>query len=92
MNKCTCSEPNSHYSLIFMDCNMPILDGYKATMEIRKLDIRPSLTIVALTANTASNQLVKKCIDHGMNGCLTKPVESAELSKWVKSSMYTKDH
>ena len=58
-----------------MDCNMPIMDGFESTTEIRKInDInQDELKILALTANT--NEYFKvKCIESGMNDFLTKPV------------------
>lgn len=37
MHLCTCYEENSNYTLIFMDCNMPIMDGFEATNKIIKM-------------------------------------------------------
>lgn len=68
------------YSLIFMDCNMPIMDGFEASEEIRKLDFidQDRLGIVALTANTNDSYKIRgeEC---GMNDFLTKPVSAATI-------------
>jgi len=64
------------YDLIFMDVNMPTLDGYDATRLIRALD-RPwakEVPIVAMTANVFRED-VDKCIDSGMNAHLGKPLD-----------------
>jgi len=64
------------YDLIFMDVNMPILDGYDATRLIRGLD-RPwakEIPIVAMTANVFRED-VDKCIESGMNAHLGKPLD-----------------
>lgn len=79
------------YELILMDCQMPRLDGYGATREIRRReDMRRSrgervsaLKIVALTAHSLSGER-EKCIDAGMDEYLAKPVKLGELSAMIK--------
>ncbi len=66
------------YALIFMDCNMPEMDGYAATAEVRRvLDGRP-LPIVALTASTMQEDR-DRCRSAGMDDYLAKPFTAAEL-------------
>lgn len=62
--------------LILMDIQMPILDGYGATAEIRKFD--PDLPILALTAHAMAGEQ-EKSISLGMNGHLTKPINPLKL-------------
>lgn len=72
------------YDLIFMDCQMPEMDGYEATRRIRKLPKPISdIPIVALTAN-AFKEDQTKCIEAGMNDFVTKPVESSTLESKLK--------
>ena len=82
LNTCKCVRKNSNYKLIFMDCNMPIMDGFQATVEIRRLEQSlpemGRIFIVALTAYTTDNFKVK-CFEHGMDSYLTKPVNSEQL-------------
>ena len=63
------------YKLILMDCNMPVLDGFEATIEIRKLSElnQESVYISALTANSRE-QVKDECLNVGMNYVMTKPV------------------
>jgi len=64
------------YDLILMDCQMPIMDGFDATREIRKVD--NDITIIALTANALSSDR-EKCITAGMNDYLAKPYNREQL-------------
>ncbi len=68
------------YDLIFMDVQMPEMDGYEATRQIRSLDIPQAkvIPIVAMTANVFKED-VEKCIASGMNGHLGKPLDMGEL-------------
>lgn len=76
--------------LIFMDLQMPIMDGYTATIEIRKLekDTHKKTPIVALTAG-AFFSVKDTAIESGMNDFLTKPISTADLystiEKWLLS-------
>lgn len=68
-------QRSNRFDIIFMDCQMPILDGYAAARKIRQLpaEMAQSIPIIALTANVmaADRQL---CIDAGMNEHIGKPV------------------
>ncbi|CDW75004.1 multi-sensor hybrid histidine kinase [Stylonychia lemnae] len=79
---CICNKNNHNYKLIFMDCNMPIMDGFEATIAIRDLQSinQKEIQIVALTANT-NVSFKKKCYQSGMNEYLTKPVSVDQLRK-----------
>ncbi|MDD3237977.1 MAG: response regulator [Candidatus Gastranaerophilales bacterium] len=70
------SYQNNNYDIIFMDCQMPIMDGYEATRKIRQLEQnQPNKTpIIALTANAMDSD-IKKCLDAGMSDYLAKPLK-----------------
>jgi len=64
-----------------MDCDMPFVDGYTATQEIRhweKQEGRDALPILALTAHILEEQK-QKAINSGMNEHLSKPIELGDL-------------
>ena len=69
------------YTLILMDCQMPELDGYHATQQIREGKAGNeylSITIIAMTANAMQGDK-EKCINAGMNDYLSKPIDPALL-------------
>ncbi len=76
------------YALIFMDVQMPVMDGYEATRRIRAMDAPASdIPIVAMTANVFRED-VERCLAAGMNAHIGKPFlldeVLAALRKWVK--------
>jgi len=66
--------------LIFMDIQMPIRNGYDATLEIRRKEKTKHIPIIALTAGVLNGEK-EKCIEHGMSDYLTKPIIQSELEK-----------
>ncbi len=76
------------YDLILMDCQMPELDGYEATRQIRA-EINPSLSripIIAMTANAMAGDR-EKCIAAGMNDYVVKPIKAQELIEVINRVM-----
>ena len=73
-----------YYDIVLMDLRMPVLDGYGATKEIRKLDRvdAKSIPIIAMTADAFSDD-VKRCYEVGMNGHIAKPVDPKKMLQTV---------
>ncbi len=75
-----------NYGAVFMDCQMPIMDGYKATQKIRQGacgEQNKSITIIAMTANAMKGDR-EKCLISGMDDYLSKPLDLALLEKVLK--------
>jgi signal transduction histidine kinase/DNA-binding response OmpR family regulator len=77
------------YGLVFMDCQMPRMDGYAATREIRNPAsnvLNHGVPVIALTANALPGD-VEKCLTAGMDDYLAKPIDraalAATLSRWL---------
>ncbi len=79
------SEPAGYYDVILMDIQMPQMDGYEATKQIRALDDKEKATIpiVAVTANAFEDDK-QTALDVGMNGHLAKPYDIPEIMKTLK--------
>jgi len=79
------SEPG-YYSLILMDIQMPVMDGYAATEAIRKLENRElaQIPIIALSAN-AFIEDYKKSFECGMNGHFPKPINMDGLQEMIRN-------
>jgi len=79
-------ESPEKYDLVFMDLQMPIMDGYDATRTIRALGTEEakSVPIVAITANVFSED-VEKCFESGMNGHIGKPLDVEKLFQVLRS-------
>ncbi len=79
VNKVKESGNPSRFDLILMDLQMPVMGGYSATLEIRKLEEYKTLPIVAMTAD-AMGGVREKCLEVGMMDFITKPINPNKLS------------
>ncbi|TYQ16664.1 UNVERIFIED_CONTAM: signal transduction histidine kinase [Acetivibrio alkalicellulosi] len=74
---------NKDYDIVFMDCQMPVMDGYEATAKIREMEGDKKHTfIVALTANAMDGD-IEKCKNSGMDEYLSKPVNKKNLHEMI---------
>jgi PAS domain S-box-containing protein len=74
------------YDLVLMDMQMPEMDGFEATGEIRKREVRTGLhvPIVALTAHAMKGDR-ERCLEAGMDGYLSKPIRAQELYELLEN-------
>jgi two-component system, sensor histidine kinase and response regulator len=73
------------YDIIFMDCQMPIMDGYEATRKIREIEGDSKHTqIIAMTANAMEGDK-EKCIAAGMDDYIKKPIDATALLRILNS-------
>ena len=79
---------NNHYDLVLMDMEMPEMDGFTATREIRKKEAYKDLTIVALTAH-AMKEHRDKTLRAGCTDYLSKPVNRIKLEKLLQKYLQT---
>jgi signal transduction histidine kinase/DNA-binding response OmpR family regulator/HPt (histidine-containing phosphotransfer) domain-containing protein len=72
------------YDIIFMDLQMPVMDGLDAARKIRSMGLSPSETvIIAMTARTVHGDR-QKCLDSGMNDYITKPVSKHTIAEVIQ--------
>ncbi|MCU0688309.1 MAG: ATP-binding protein, partial [Phycisphaerales bacterium] len=83
----------SHFDLVLMDCQMPVMDGFQATRRLRELEREHSLVrkpkdglnlpVIALTGNALGGDR-ERCLDAGMDGFLTKPLDPVLLVNTIE--------
>jgi CheY-like chemotaxis protein len=71
------------YDLIFMDMQMPKMDGLEATRKIRAMKLQKAPYIIALTANVLGED-IQKCLDAGMDEYLGKPIKIDSLKRLLQ--------
>lgn len=75
------------FDSVLMDCQMPVMDGYEATQQIRKQEKYKGLPVIAMTANTMKGDK-EKTLASGMNDYIAKPMNPdvmfATIAKWIK--------
>lgn len=65
------------YDLVLLDIQMPVMDGYAATVQIRN-KLKSRIPIIAMTAHALAGEK-EKCISFGMDACISKPINETEL-------------
>jgi signal transduction histidine kinase/CheY-like chemotaxis protein len=75
------------YDLVLMDCQMPLMDGFKATQLIREMNMEKSnIPIVAITANALPGDK-EKCLEMGMSDYVSKPISLSGLEQVLKNHL-----
>ncbi|MCD8523131.1 MAG: response regulator [Saccharospirillaceae bacterium] len=78
----------SRYDLVLMDCQMPVMDGFEATRQIRRNSLNSHTPIIALTGLTGENER-QQCLTAGMNDFIGKPFTQdqiqATLVQWINN-------
>ncbi|MER2491824.1 ATP-binding protein [Catenovulum sediminis] len=85
------NKQTDRYQLILMDCQMPVMDGYQATQQIR-LNAQPQLQhipIVAMTANAMKGDR-EKCLAVGMDDYIVKPINPDNLAEILQKWLFEK--
>ncbi|QGG46580.1 PAS domain-containing hybrid sensor histidine kinase/response regulator [Heliorestis convoluta] len=75
---------NNHFDVIFMDCYMPVMNGWDATQYIKQMDKSSNIPIIALTASDRRSK--EKCLQAGMDDYILKPASFSDfvriLNNW----------
>ncbi len=80
-------SPEGFYDAILMDIRMPVMNGYQATKEIRKLSRKDkNIPIIAMTADAFAED-IQKCLEAGMNAHIAKPIDIQEVCRQLEKYM-----
>ncbi len=79
------------YDIVFMDCQMPEIDGFEATERIRRMEGGDRFPIVALTANAMEGDR-ELCLAAGMNDYLAKPIDRRRLAEMLTRYLVTRSN
>ncbi|WP_232312977.1 response regulator [Enterovibrio coralii] len=72
---------SDRFDIVFMDCQMPVMDGYETTQRIREIEAKnnlPAIPILAMTANALASDR-ERCLDVGMTDYIAKPFKQQDL-------------
>ncbi|MHB8208049.1 response regulator [Mucilaginibacter sp.] len=75
-------EKNKDFNIILLDLEMPVMNGYKAITEIKRL--YPHIPVVAFTASLIDGQMLARLIEAGFEDCISKPFHPKQLFSQVK--------
>ncbi len=89
------NEQPNYWDICFMDCEMPVMDGYLATSSIRQMEAeqssQPHCWIIGLSAH-ATGDYVQKARDAGMDDYLSKPVAQQQVSEAIKRAQLSRSN
>ena len=74
---------------ILMDCQMPVMDGFEATIRIREIEDEqglPRMPIIAVTANAIKGDR-ERCLEAGMDDYVTKPIDTKRLEDAISKHL-----
>ena len=71
------------YEVVFMDCQMPVMDGYEATRRIRATPGLKESVVIAMTAHAMLGDR-EKCLEAGMDDYISKPISFGDLERLLR--------
>ncbi|MBL0318247.1 MAG: response regulator [Alphaproteobacteria bacterium] len=80
----------NEYDIIFLDIQMPEMDGYEVARRIRQVAKGKQIPIVAITANALVGDR-EKCLDAGMNDYMPKPIKGERLEEMLRKHLPNKE-